>query len=153
MTAALPISPLACWLIGVYQRYVSPRKGFCCAYRVRHRRRDSCSQYARRAIGKLGVLTGVCLLRRRFDKCHYAKRVLDYQTPRREEAKKRPAAGNGSSCSSSDCASGCDPGVPADVCDGIGALANVAGRVSSGISKVGSCDVNGCDVGSCDFSI
>lgn len=40
---------------------------------------------ARRAIERLGLLPGVRLLRRRFDKCHHAKQVLDYQTPRREE--------------------------------------------------------------------
>lgn len=153
MNAALPISPLACWLIGVYQRYLSPRKGFRCAYRVRHKRRASCSQFARRAIERLGLLPGVRLLRRRFDKCHHAKQVLDYQTPRREEEKKRPAGGTGSSWSTTDCVSGCDPGVPVDVCDGVTALAHVAGNATSGLSDVASCDVGSCDAGCCDFSI
>ena len=87
MTAALPISPLACWLIDLYQRYISPRKGFCCAYRLRHRRRDSCSQFAKRAIGKLGLLPGVRLLGRRFDKCERAARAQRDGSRRREKGR------------------------------------------------------------------
>ena len=154
MTAALQLSPLACWLIEIYQRYLSPRKGFRCAYRVRHRRRASCSQFARRAIERLGVLPGVCLLRRRFDKCHRAKQVLDYQTPRPRE--KKPSRVDASSqWSVRDCVSGCDPGVPAEACDGIGALANVAGSAASGAGDVvsGLADAAPCDAACCDFSI
>ncbi|WP_242032792.1 membrane protein insertion efficiency factor YidD [Oscillatoria sp. FACHB-1406] len=36
------IDSLAIAAIGVYQRHLSPRKGFACAYRVLHNR-DSCS--------------------------------------------------------------------------------------------------------------
>ena len=128
MTATLSISPLACWLIGVYQRYISPRKGFCCAYRVRHRSRDSCSQYARRAISKLGLLPGVRLLRRRFDKCRHASQVLEYE-PKREKPKRHHSNWH------ADCGSSCDPGVPIDACD-----------CASGV------DPSGCDVGACDFT-
>jgi putative component of membrane protein insertase Oxa1/YidC/SpoIIIJ protein YidD len=152
MTATLQLSPLACWLIEVYQKYLSPRKGFCCAYRVRHRRRDSCSQFARRAIERLGVLPGFRLLRRRFDKCSHAKQVLDDQTPK---AKDQKQASQGSSWTTGDCVSGCDPGVPVDACDAITSLANVAGNAGSGVTSIAdaaSCD-GGCDVGGCDFSI
>jgi putative component of membrane protein insertase Oxa1/YidC/SpoIIIJ protein YidD len=132
MTAALSLSPLACRLIEVYQRYISPRKGFCCAYRVRYRRRDSCSQYARRAISKLGLLPGVQLLRRRFDKCRHASQVLEYE-PRREKRKQARRDSNWYA----DCGSHCDPGVPVDACDCAGAVD----------------PLSGCDVGGCDLSL
>lgn len=146
------MSPLACWLIGIYQRYLSPRKGFRCAYRVRHRRRSSCSQFARRAIDRLGLLPGFRLLRRRFEKCHHAKRVLDYRTPEREEKKAAPQSSPGSA---GDCVSGCDPGVPVDACDGVTALSNVAGGMASGVvdAASGLADAATCDAGCCDISV
>jgi putative component of membrane protein insertase Oxa1/YidC/SpoIIIJ protein YidD len=76
------MSWLAITLIESYQRFVSPYKRFACAYRVRHRR-DSCSQFGKRAIARLGLLPGVQLIRRRFVKCHAAKQILDYETPTR----------------------------------------------------------------------
>lgn len=171
MTAALPISPLACWLIDLYQRYISPRKGFCCAYRVRHRRRDSCSQYAKRAIAKLGLLPGVRLLGRRFDKCADACKALRYEPKQRlhEEDKRRHS-------SWADCAEGCEPSFVGDLWDAAGAVGsgvksavaatgNTAGKLTdmaveapnvsvaadgAGCADVGSCDVGSCDVGSFD---
>src|SRR5688572_27110098 len=92
MTAITTISPspLACWFISLYQRHVSPRKGFRWAYRE-HKGRDSCSAFAKRVIARFGLLPGVRLLRRRFDRCRgaslelrHASQVLDYQTPGRE---------------------------------------------------------------------
>jgi putative component of membrane protein insertase Oxa1/YidC/SpoIIIJ protein YidD len=171
MTAALPISPLACWLIDLYQRYISPRKGFCCAYRVRHRRRDSCSQYAKRAIAKLGLLPGVRLLGRRFDKCATACKTLRHEPKQRL---KNDAARRRSSWA--DCAEGCDPGFVGELWDAAGAVGsgvksavnatgNAAGKVAdmavegpnvsvsadgSGCADAGSCDVGSFDVGGCN---
>lgn len=82
MPATTSVSSLACRLIGLYQKHLSPRKGFRCAYRVRHERRSSCSQFARRAIDRLGLMPGVRLLRRRLGKCGRASRALDYEAPR-----------------------------------------------------------------------
>jgi putative component of membrane protein insertase Oxa1/YidC/SpoIIIJ protein YidD len=152
MTATLalsPLSPLACWLIGLYQRYLSPRKGFCCAYRMRHQRRDSCSQYAKRAISKLGLLPGVRLLRRRFDKCHYASKVLEYETPRPQEKKdqgRRHSFWSNADCTPTpDCGSGCD--LPsADACDGLGTAASGVGDAASGCDGAAVCDAGGCDL-------
>jgi putative component of membrane protein insertase Oxa1/YidC/SpoIIIJ protein YidD len=86
MTATLPMSPLACWLIRLYQRHLSPRKGYRCAYRARHPTRSSCSEFAKRAIVRLGVLTGLQLLRRRFRRCHAAGEVCRTQAKRRRES-------------------------------------------------------------------
>ena len=90
MTATLSLSPLACRLIGLYQRYLSPRKGFRCAYGVLHGR-DSCSRFASRAIEGHGLVGGARLTSRRFDKCRWASHVLDYERARdRRERRERP---------------------------------------------------------------
>jgi uncharacterized protein len=138
MTAPLTISPLACWLIGLYQRYLSPYKGFRCAYRARHKRRASCSAFARRAIERLGLLPGVRLLRRRFDKCHHAAKVLEYETPRKEEQRQNQSA------SVADCVpdcGGCDPGA-IDACD----------VISDATDAVSGCDAVPIDACACDLS-
>jgi uncharacterized protein len=54
--------------VGVYRRYVSPHKGFACAWRV-HRRGQSCSAFAERAIRRCGARRGMALLRRRLARC------------------------------------------------------------------------------------
>ena len=43
--------------IGAYQRYLSPYKGFCCAYRA-HTGRASCSALGARVIRRHGLLAG-----------------------------------------------------------------------------------------------
>ena len=58
-------------LIGAYQRYVSPRKGYCCAYRVCTGGR-SCSSYAKRSISRAGLVGGLILLRHRLKACALA---------------------------------------------------------------------------------
>ena len=62
---------LALQLITAYQRYVSPHKGFCCAYRTLTGR-VSCSGYAAKAICRSGVLLGVRLTLRRIRRCSIA---------------------------------------------------------------------------------
>jgi putative component of membrane protein insertase Oxa1/YidC/SpoIIIJ protein YidD len=62
--------------IRLYQRYVSPRKGFACAYRI-HTGGQSCSSFGFRAIERHGLTRGLKLLRRRLDLCawhHYRER-------------------------------------------------------------------------------
>ena len=114
MTAAIPISvsPLSCRLIEVYQRRLSPLKGFHCAYRAR-KGRASCSEFARRAIERLGVLTGVALLRRRFDKCNRAARALEYEAAR---AKKK-GRWKDRCWSAANSGPGCDGRSTSDACD------------------------------------
>ena len=51
-----------------YQHYLSPHKGFSCAYR-RATGRDGCSGYGYRVIERFGVRTGLSLLRRRLRLC------------------------------------------------------------------------------------
>lgn len=54
--------------IGVYQRYVSPYKGFCCAYRE-HAGGPSCSALGSRAIRRHGVFKGCAITRARLARC------------------------------------------------------------------------------------
>jgi putative component of membrane protein insertase Oxa1/YidC/SpoIIIJ protein YidD len=78
MTAA--VSRLACTIIDVYQRHISPRKGYTCAFRALHGR-ESCSSFGKRAIARMGLMGGLQALRRRFRRCRLAMSVLDYQGP------------------------------------------------------------------------
>jgi putative component of membrane protein insertase Oxa1/YidC/SpoIIIJ protein YidD len=59
--------------IRAYQRYVSPHKGFSCAYRV-HTGRRGCSALACRAIRIHGSLAGLAVLRKRLHLCGVAYR-------------------------------------------------------------------------------
>lgn len=70
-----PAASAALLAIGAYQRYVSPYKGFCCAHRARTGH-ASCSEFARRAIARCGLLAGLRLLRRRFLACAASYRAL-----------------------------------------------------------------------------
>ncbi|XHS76805.1 membrane protein insertion efficiency factor YidD [Burkholderiaceae bacterium UC74_6] len=54
--------------IRAYQRFISPYKGFCCAYRV-HTGRCSCSEFGRRAVARKGVFTGLMLIDARLQRC------------------------------------------------------------------------------------
>lgn len=62
------LKKLALALIAVYQKHISPRKGFSCGYRV-HAGGASCSHFGKQAIAKHGVGLGLLLIRRRFAKC------------------------------------------------------------------------------------
>jgi uncharacterized protein len=51
-----------------YQQFISPYKGFCCAYRV-HTGKASCSAFGYRAISRFGVWNGVGVLKKRLTLC------------------------------------------------------------------------------------
>jgi putative component of membrane protein insertase Oxa1/YidC/SpoIIIJ protein YidD len=59
--------------IRAYQRYLSPHKGFACAYRV-HTGRSNCSALGYRAVRRHGVFAGLGLIRRRTLLCGVAHR-------------------------------------------------------------------------------
>lgn len=64
---------LALAAIQLYQRQLSPHKGFCCAYRC-HTGHASCSQLGYRSIRRFGLRRGLLLLRQRLLKCGIAHR-------------------------------------------------------------------------------
>lgn len=115
--------------IRFYQRYLSPYKGFCCAYRF-HTGRASCSALGYRAVRRHGAVAGLVMLRERMFLCGVAhRRYAPTPVKPRPHIKQR-----------GDCDLGCDAG-GCDGCDvpsgkGLGKLCDLA-----------SC----CDGGSCDW--
>lgn len=87
--------------IRFYQRVISPRKGFRCAYRA-HTRRAGCSGLGLRAVRRYGAWGGLVVLKKRMHLCGVAHRRF---LPR---AIRPPARQRG------DCDIGCD--MPCD-CD------------------------------------
>lgn len=135
-------SALADSAIGVYQRYVSPYKGFRCAYGV-HTGRRSCSAYARGIVQRLGAGALREAMPRQFARCRAAYAVmLSEQDDRarmrrlRREARGRPAE---SRCSR--CGDGCD------VCD--------LGMTIVDCLPSSCCDagIGDCGIGACDCSL
>lgn len=59
---------VALGMIDLYQRWVSPHKGWRCAHAL-HTGRRGCSALGARAIRRHGVWRGLGVLRRRFDAC------------------------------------------------------------------------------------
>jgi len=108
------------------QRYVSPYKGFCCAYRA-HTGRASCSVLGYRAVRRHGVFAGLALVRQRTYRCGVA--------PRRYRLRPDPAL----HAQRGDCDVSCD--LP---CDGGCDLPN-GGGASDVCDWLSCCDCSGCD--------
>lgn len=119
---------LALAAIGVYQRYVSPYKGFCCAYRV-HTGRAGCSALGARVIRRYGLLAGAVLLRQRLRRCGEVHRQFH---PRGQ----RPLAAQRGDCDL-DCTPDCD-----GPCDN--------DKRGCGLSRL-SAALDCCDCCSCDW--
>lgn len=81
--------------IHLYRRYLSPAKGFSCAYRVLTGR-DSCSAYGCRVIARHGLLAGWRLLRRRLHACgeRHRQHLARTGAARRLTARHRAQAGD-----------------------------------------------------------
>mgnify|MGYP005619537145 CR=1 FL=1 len=61
----------AIWSINLYQRHISPRKGFRCAYGVYHNN-GTCSSIIKSHIQQHGVIKAYPMIRRQFDACKIA---------------------------------------------------------------------------------
>jgi putative component of membrane protein insertase Oxa1/YidC/SpoIIIJ protein YidD len=70
-------SRLAVGLIEIYQRFISPYKGFRCAYRVHHGGL-SCSEFGRQVVQTHGVFRAMSMIRVRFCECAEAARILRF---------------------------------------------------------------------------
>jgi putative component of membrane protein insertase Oxa1/YidC/SpoIIIJ protein YidD len=92
------LSRLALAAIGGYQRHLSPRKGYACAYRVLHGG-TGCSGHAKRAIAELGLWGAVPAIRQRFADCRDAAEEL------RDKKRKRQKDKWYDNC---DCGAGCN---------------------------------------------
>lgn len=58
-------------LIGLYQRRISPYKGYACAHRV-HYGEMSCSEFVKQAIVAKGLFTALPTIKHRFIACREA---------------------------------------------------------------------------------
>jgi putative component of membrane protein insertase Oxa1/YidC/SpoIIIJ protein YidD len=67
------------WLVvlatSFYQRYLSPIKGFSCAYRVYYNT-ESCSSYVKRLFIEQDLQSAIVLANKRFQDCSHANRIL-----------------------------------------------------------------------------
>jgi uncharacterized protein len=75
---------IALAIIIFYRRFVSPYKGFSCAYRA-YTGRASCSEHGYRAIERHGIFIGIALVKRRLTRCgnEYRKhRMTETHRPR-----------------------------------------------------------------------
>jgi uncharacterized protein len=120
------VKTLLLTLIRLYQRHVSPRKGFACAYRV-HTGCASCSHLGYRAIRRYGVWQGLDVLQARLTRCGVAhRRYAAMHPPSQPRAHQRRLAQAGF------CDVGCD--VPLDCwpSDPFGCVAECASSCGGG---------------------
>lgn len=113
--------------IGGYQRFLSPRKGYGCAYRLAHGG-TGCSGFAKHAIADQGLLRALPLILRRFRDCKQAALALhsddnEDETKNQREKKTRwydycdpcsagcycPRGKGGGADTSPDCTPDCSP--------------------------------------------
>ena len=83
------IAALAAWLIGLYQRFLSPHKGYRCAYGVLYGQ-DSCSQAIKHTVLTNGVLAGLRALCGQFRACKEASLLLLARQEEEREAMRSP---------------------------------------------------------------
>ncbi|MDD3466624.1 MAG: membrane protein insertion efficiency factor YidD [Campylobacterales bacterium] len=58
----------AIFFINIYQKYISPKKGYVCAHRHYHGG-DSCSEYTKKCISEFGIIKTIPLFFERLDDC------------------------------------------------------------------------------------
>lgn len=102
---------LALWLIRFYQRYISPHKGYACAYRLAYGG-SGCSGIGLRLIRRYGVLSGCLLLQKRLAYCRYAH--LRLRTATRAKWAHRQQGYCDPPCDAGCCDSPCDASCNAD---------------------------------------
>lgn len=82
-------------VIGFYQRFVSPYKGFCCAAHVYYGS-GSCSQVVKQVIADQGLVPGRVEIRNQFRRCQFAAAAIraekkDSRGRRKKRDPRRPA--------------------------------------------------------------
>lgn len=96
------------FLIGLYQRYLSPHKGFRCAHAVLHHGL-SCSAAVKQIVATRGIWRGAPLVRQRFIECRNASHVLHLESEEEKRRRRRRRESDGSSaCWAADGLDGCD---------------------------------------------
>lgn len=72
------------FLISFYQRFLSPLKGFSCAYRVYHDS-PSCSAYVKQVFLEQDFKVAIAMANQRFGECEEANRLLQAQNEKVED--------------------------------------------------------------------
>ena len=115
---------LALAALAVYQRHLSPRKGYCCAHRALHGG-PSCSALARQAITRDGLWSALSTIRNRLRACRAAARQLSADRDRDGKRKKR-------GCEAvPDCLPDVCPDACPDACDGGSCLPDACTRLGA----------------------
>jgi putative component of membrane protein insertase Oxa1/YidC/SpoIIIJ protein YidD len=126
------------FLIGLYQRYLSPYKGFRCAHAVRHRG-ASCSAAVKDIVIAHGLLRGLPLIRLRFAQCPAAALALRVHNPDpqddEERRKRRRRNSDDDSCACEAAGEACNGAN----CPDFGACHTPGGADSCDCSNVGDC--------------
>ena len=132
-------SALADSAIGVYQRYVSPYKGFRCAHGVYTGRR-SCSAYARGIVRRLGAGALREAMPRKFARCRAAYAVLLSEQDDRARMRqlRREARGSKQSNRCDHCGDACDVGELG--CEVVECLPSSCCDAGLGDCGIGACD-------------
>src|SRR5579871_6111831 len=98
---------LAVATITLYQRYVSPYKGFRCAFHAHHGGL-SCSEYGKQMIHEHGLADGISLIFRRFHECAASARVLRFATQPGPDGRRDSNPFDASGCPCGTCDVACD---------------------------------------------
>lgn len=75
------------FLITLYQKHLSPHKGFKCAYACYHRSL-SCSAMVKNIIAEHGLTTGWPLIKQQFANCHLAYQLLETEREKQERERR-----------------------------------------------------------------
>ena len=75
------------FLITLYQKYLSPHKGFSCAYACYHHSL-SCSAMVKNIIAEHGVIAGWPLIKQQFLNCHLAYQLLETEREKQERERR-----------------------------------------------------------------
>ncbi|MBE9029432.1 membrane protein insertion efficiency factor YidD [filamentous cyanobacterium LEGE 11480] len=159
-----------------YQKHLSPRKGFSCAYTKLHGG-PSCSAYFRELLSTKGFTQAIQPFQQRLQECHQANltiRASRIQTIRTnriqangeddnpQRKSNNPSNSDGNWCDVADC--GCDifskdigncdtPDCGLGSCDSTGDcdILDSCSDCDAGICDIDDCGIGGCDVGDCDI--
>lgn len=125
-------------LIGFYQRFISPYKGFRCAHAVYHSG-PSCSSAVKTIISQYGLIKGLPAIRKRFAECRQAYCLILAEQSENKSKKGKKKSGKCKQQLKEHCGLDCLP----DPCDALSFC-------SRGDSQDSGCDVNPCDSSPCD---
>jgi len=70
-------------MIIFYQKYISPHKGYCCAYRA-YSGKNSCSEFAKVTIQENGFIKAILSIKKQFLKCKIAFKEIEKEKKQKD---------------------------------------------------------------------